>query len=91
MGTHCRLGQFEHLVLLAVLRLGVEASALEIRSEIGESAGRSVSRRRRPVRVLSFGVAHRTPELGLRLAIGAQPATLRGLVLRRGCSSSSSA
>jgi predicted permease len=34
--------------------------------------------------VLSFVVARRTPELGLRLAIGARPATLRRLVLRRG-------
>ena len=38
------LGEFEHLVLLAVLRLGDEAYAVPIRGEIEERAGRTVAR-----------------------------------------------
>lgn len=38
------LGEFEQLVLLAVLQLGDEAYAVPIRRTIEEAAGRSVSR-----------------------------------------------
>lgn len=38
------LGEFEHLVLLAVLRLGAEAYAVPIRSEIEDRGGRKVAR-----------------------------------------------
>jgi DNA-binding PadR family transcriptional regulator len=38
------LGEFEHLVLLAVLRLGEDAYAVPIRAEIEERAGRAVAR-----------------------------------------------
>jgi len=38
------LGEFEHLVLLAILRLGDEAYAVAIRDEIQRCAGREVSR-----------------------------------------------
>jgi len=38
------LGEFEQLLLLAVLRLGSEAYALEIARELDVRAGRSVSR-----------------------------------------------
>ena len=38
------LGEFEHLVLLAVLRLGAEAYAVPIRAEIEDRGGRSVAR-----------------------------------------------
>ena len=38
------LGEFEHLVLLAVLRLGDEAYAVAIRDEIEARTGRRVSR-----------------------------------------------
>ena len=38
------LGEFEHLVLLAVLRLGEEATSFGIRAELGRTAERSVSR-----------------------------------------------
>jgi PadR family transcriptional regulator PadR len=38
------LGEFEQLVLLAVLRLGDSAYAVSIRREIEERTGRSVSR-----------------------------------------------
>lgn len=38
------LGEFEQMVLLAILQQGSEAFALEVRREIERSAGRSVSR-----------------------------------------------
>jgi DNA-binding PadR family transcriptional regulator len=38
------LGEFEHLVLLAILRLGDEAYAIPIRQEIEERTGRSIAR-----------------------------------------------
>ena len=38
------LGEFEQMVLLAVLQRGEEAFGLEVRREIERSAGRSVSR-----------------------------------------------
>jgi PadR family transcriptional regulator, regulatory protein PadR len=38
------LGEFEQIVLLAILRLGDEAYAIPIRQEIEERTGRSVAR-----------------------------------------------
>jgi len=38
------LGEFEHIVLLAILRLGEGAYAIPIREEIAERTGRSVAR-----------------------------------------------
>jgi len=38
------LGEFEHLVLLAVLRLGDQAMAAAIRAELEAASGRAVSR-----------------------------------------------
>jgi DNA-binding PadR family transcriptional regulator len=38
------LGEFEHVVLLAVLRLGAEAYAVPILDEIERCTGRSISR-----------------------------------------------
>ena len=38
------LGEFEHLVLLAVLRLGEEAYAVPVRETIATHSGRSVAR-----------------------------------------------
>jgi PadR family transcriptional regulator PadR len=38
------LGEFEHVVLLAILRLGDNAYAIPIREEIEERTGRSVAR-----------------------------------------------
>ncbi|HEY7497336.1 MAG TPA: helix-turn-helix transcriptional regulator [Vicinamibacterales bacterium] len=38
------LGEFEHIVLLAILRLGDEAYAIPIREEIEARTGRSVAR-----------------------------------------------
>ena len=38
------LGEFEHLLLLAVLRLGAEAYGADIARELESRAGRSVSR-----------------------------------------------
>lgn len=43
MGRGTFLGDFEHLVLLAVLRCGDEAYGLPIRDEIIERTGRTVS------------------------------------------------
>jgi DNA-binding PadR family transcriptional regulator len=38
------LGEFEHIVLLAILRLGDEAYAIPVRQEIEGRTGRSVAR-----------------------------------------------
>lgn len=38
------LGEFEHIVLLAILRLGDEAYGVPIRREIEEQTGRAVAR-----------------------------------------------
>jgi DNA-binding PadR family transcriptional regulator len=38
------LGEFEQIVLLAILRLGDEAYAIPVRAEIEDRTGRSVSR-----------------------------------------------
>jgi DNA-binding PadR family transcriptional regulator len=38
------LGEFEQIVLLAILRLGDEAYAIPVRSEIEDKTGRSVAR-----------------------------------------------
>jgi PadR family transcriptional regulator, regulatory protein PadR len=37
------LGEFEHIVLLAVLRLGADAYGMRVRREIDERTGREVS------------------------------------------------
>lgn len=44
MSPNAFLGEFEQMVLLAVLQQGERAFALEVRREIERSAGRSVSR-----------------------------------------------
>ena len=44
MPDPANLGEFEHVVLLAVLRLGDEAYAVAIRDEIEARTGRRVSR-----------------------------------------------
>lgn len=44
MGKDLFLGEFEHLVMLAVMQLDERAHAIEIRARIEERAGRSVSR-----------------------------------------------
>jgi PadR family transcriptional regulator, regulatory protein PadR len=38
------LGEFEHVVLLAIMRLGEEAYAVSVRDEIARCTGRDVSR-----------------------------------------------
>ncbi len=44
MGNASIIGEFEQMVLLAVLRIGERAHAALIRSEIAEATGREVSR-----------------------------------------------
>jgi DNA-binding PadR family transcriptional regulator len=44
MSTKSYLGEFEHMVLLAILQCGTKAFSLEVRQEIEHSAGKSVSR-----------------------------------------------
>lgn len=44
MGSNSFLGEFEQMVLLAILQQGEEAFALEVRREIERSAQRPVSR-----------------------------------------------
>jgi PadR family transcriptional regulator PadR len=41
MGSHLSLGEFEQVVLLAVLRLGEKAYGVTIRAEIARCTGRS--------------------------------------------------
>jgi len=43
MADHDSLGEFEHLVLLAVLRVGAGAYGIPVRAEIETQAGRAVS------------------------------------------------
>jgi DNA-binding PadR family transcriptional regulator len=43
MARRAHLGEFEHLVLLAVLRLGEDAYGVPIRSEIERRTGRSLT------------------------------------------------
>ena len=38
------IGEFEHMVLLAIMRLGDDAYALPVRDEIARCSGRDVSR-----------------------------------------------
>ncbi len=44
MKASATLGQFEHLVLLAILRLGSEAHGIRVREEIEGRTGRRVTR-----------------------------------------------
>lgn len=44
MAPNSYLGEFEHMLLLAVLRKGDDAFAVEVREELAERTGRSVSR-----------------------------------------------
>ena len=44
MTDPANIGEFEHVVLLAVLRLGDEAYAVAVRDEIEQRTGRRVSR-----------------------------------------------
>jgi DNA-binding PadR family transcriptional regulator len=44
MGSHGFLGEFEQMVLLAIIQQAREAFALEVRREIESGTGRSVSR-----------------------------------------------
>ncbi len=43
MAEEILLGEFEHIVLLAVLRLGGDAYGMKVRLEISERTGRDVS------------------------------------------------
>jgi DNA-binding PadR family transcriptional regulator len=72
MSDSTSLGEFEHLVLLAVLQLKEEARAIDIRSRIQDRAVRSVSRgalysaldRLEKKGLLSWEVESSTPERG---------------------------
>lgn len=72
MSGNTSLGEFEHLVLLAVLQLKEEARAIDIRSHIQNRTGRSVSRgalysaldRLEKKGFLSWEVENSTPERG---------------------------
>jgi DNA-binding PadR family transcriptional regulator len=44
MATTTYLGEFEQMVLLAILQRGADANGYEVRLELEESAGRSVSK-----------------------------------------------
>jgi len=72
MSGNTSLGEFEHLVLLAVLQLKGEARAIDIRSHIQDRTQRSVSRgglysaleRLEKKGFLSWEVENSTPERG---------------------------
>ncbi len=72
MAPSSTLGEFEHLVLLAVLGLGDDARAISLREEIAEKAERSVTRgglytaleRLEAKGLLSWKVEASTPERG---------------------------
>jgi DNA-binding PadR family transcriptional regulator len=69
-----KLGDFEQLVLLAVLRLGDDAYAVPVREEIARRTGRSVARgavyvtleRLEDKRLLTSSLGEPTPERGGR-------------------------
>lgn len=44
MGSKNYLGEFEQMLLLAILKRGDEANGYEVRQELEESAGRTVSK-----------------------------------------------
>ena len=72
MAVNTSLGEFEHLVLLAVLQLKEAARAIDIRTRIQDRTGRSVSRgalysaldRLERKGLLSWEVESSTPERG---------------------------
>jgi PadR family transcriptional regulator PadR len=72
MGRQQFLGEFEHLVMLAVLQLGTDAHAIRIREQLEERAQRSVARgalygalaRLQEKGLLSWEVEETTPERG---------------------------
>jgi len=72
MGTISFLGEFEHLVLLAVMQLGDDAHAIRVREQIEERANRKVTRgalygtltRLQEKGFLGWQVEESTPERG---------------------------
>jgi PadR family transcriptional regulator PadR len=72
MGETQRLGEFEQLVLLAVLRLGADAHGIEIRRVLQDEGGRSVARgalyktleRLADKELITWTVSDSTPERG---------------------------
>lgn len=72
MDSPPRLGEFEQLVLLAVLRLGADAHGIEIRRILQEEGGRSVARgalyktleRLADKGLITWTVSDSTPERG---------------------------
>lgn len=72
------LGEFEQMVLLAVLQQGASAFAMEVRREIEESAGRKVSRG------AFYTTLHRLEEKGYVTWTEESPENpFRGAALRR--------
>jgi DNA-binding PadR family transcriptional regulator len=72
MGAATFLGEFEHLVMLAVMQLGDDAHAIRVRQQIEARAGRSVARgalygtltRLQEKGFLDWQVEETTPERG---------------------------
>jgi DNA-binding PadR family transcriptional regulator len=72
MGNHGFLGEFEQMVLLAVLRLGDQAYGGSVSREIEERTGRSVSRG------ALYVTLDRLEEKGLLRSLLGQPTPARG-------------
>jgi PadR family transcriptional regulator PadR len=72
MNKTTNLGELEHLILLAVLRLGQEAYGRSIRDELESQAGRMVSRS------VAYITLERMAEKGYLIASMGDPTPRRG-------------
>jgi len=77
MGGRSGLGEFEHLVLLVVLRLGGQAFAPDIAGDLASSADRAVSRG------ALYSTLNRLEEKGLLSWAPEEPGADRGGHIRR--------
>ena len=77
MGKGAHLGEFEQLVLLALLRLGDDAYGMSVRRELQDTAGREVTFG------TVYGTLDRLEEKGYVSSVSADPEPVRGGRSRR--------